>query len=331
MLVVAAAEPLEFVQAGDDLEPVELWLAAVELGEPKVTSGRALGSAHAVSISRDGSTVALLGGDGGSNLITYDVEAGEPISTLDLERREPTATTAGLIFDSSVLDLSADGSRLAARVGSDVLLIDTASGTELTRVTGTGSAAPFATFTGDNQMLTLDGDTDGTWKHETWTVDGELAEMVTYSWSEPPQWMALGDGDRYLIVGATSSTVVIERASGDLQRIAGSSFFHQSDIGPERVLMSMSSGPQIWDLEALQPVGTAISSSFGIGAAVILDRDSRRDLIELTGAGGQLFFRQRSLLPDDLVARACQLANRNLTEAEWRRTFSDRPYRETCG
>ncbi len=34
--------------------------------------------------------------------------------------------------------------------------------------------------------------------------------------------------------------------------------------------------------------------------------------------------------PDLLVARACQIANRNLTTTEWDNYFGDEPYRRTC-
>jgi class 3 adenylate cyclase len=36
------------------------------------------------------------------------------------------------------------------------------------------------------------------------------------------------------------------------------------------------------------------------------------------------------LNPASLFARACQLAGRDLTEAEWRQYLPDRPYRRTC-
>jgi hypothetical protein len=36
------------------------------------------------------------------------------------------------------------------------------------------------------------------------------------------------------------------------------------------------------------------------------------------------------LEPPSWVARACQLAGRDLTESEWRQYLPDRPYRRTC-
>jgi hypothetical protein len=35
-------------------------------------------------------------------------------------------------------------------------------------------------------------------------------------------------------------------------------------------------------------------------------------------------------LPDHWIDVACDIAGRNLTEAEWTETFPDRPYHQTC-
>jgi hypothetical protein len=34
--------------------------------------------------------------------------------------------------------------------------------------------------------------------------------------------------------------------------------------------------------------------------------------------------------PEAWADQACQIANRNLTEAEWQQFMGDEPYRETC-
>jgi WD40 repeat protein len=79
---------------------------------------------------------------------------------------------------------------------------------------------------------------------------------------------------------------------------------------------------------ARQPLGGPLfrDSEYGSIGGAAFSTDGK--LLALVGAGQMLWLLDGNV--DAWIARACAIANRNLTRGEWARSLPDEPYRETC-
>jgi WD40 repeat protein len=77
-----------------------------------------------------------------------------------------------------------------------------------------------------------------------------------------------------------------------------------------------------------RPYGPPLSGPplFGFSPALAFSEDGRK-LASVTAQGNIIL---RDISVDSWLSLACQRANRNLTQVEWRRFFSNEPYRLTC-
>jgi WD40 repeat protein len=100
-------------------------------------------------------------------------------------------------------------------------------------------------------------------------------------------------------------------------------------FSPDGRMLAVSSnggGVVLWDLGSRQRLGEAIEGDSRTVNSLAFSRDGQ----QLFAVGGDGAVVRWHLGPDAWVLRACTLAGRNLTSAEWRRVFGDRPYRQTC-
>lgn len=81
----------------------------------------------------------------------------------------------------------------------------------------------------------------------------------------------------------------------------------------------------LWDVRSFRQIGSALPGN-GRDLAVAYHPDGRH-VIALSGSGRGTVW---DVDPDSWKRRACRIANRNLTRAEWRDFVGDRPYRLTC-
>jgi WD40 repeat protein len=91
----------------------------------------------------------------------------------------------------------------------------------------------------------------------------------------------------------------------------------------------------LWDVATLQPIGN-IANKIAIGSVALSSDD--RNLAAMVCAEGRpntrdcnrFELRLWDISTASWIARACRIANRNLTKEEWNRYFGNEPYRETC-
>jgi hypothetical protein len=99
-----------------------------------------------------------------------------------------------------------------------------------------------------------------------------------------------------------------------------------------------STGVQLVDVVWAQTIGPKLpaGSAGGVGSEPPLFVDGGRKLVITTMSGvvyegGAVPVVRWDLDPESWVRSACAIANRSMTEDEWRLYMGDRPYRETCG
>jgi WD40 repeat protein len=83
---------------------------------------------------------------------------------------------------------------------------------------------------------------------------------------------------------------------------------------------------RLWSRTGGRTLGPAMKSHFGSGLTVVFTHDGRH----LWTAGVDSAVSAWDLEPGRWLARACELAGRNLTQDEWRQYLPERPYRQTC-
>ena len=98
--------------------------------------------------------------------------------------------------------------------------------------------------------------------------------------------------------------------------------------GSGRLLATASiRGPaRLWDLTSDPPTATALTDGDAIPKAVAFIRDGSH-LLSISGDGhGRVW----DLRPSEWLRRACAIAGRSLTRAEWQESLPDRPYAPVC-
>ena len=150
-------------------------------------------------------------------------------------------------------------------------------------------------------------------------------------------WVSFSPDGRYLATGAGSGTVRLWSTSSwtelghGVQAVPGS--VNTVEFDPTNTLLIATGHDgttRMWTVPGLQAVGAHFprrsDAAASLDAASLFVGD---DLIVRVYAGGQA-----TLWPATLVGwerHACQIAGRNLTQAEWNLFVgSDRPYRKTC-
>jgi hypothetical protein len=82
---------------------------------------------------------------------------------------------------------------------------------------------------------------------------------------------------------------------------------------------------QLWALPSGEPIGSPIpGAAFGGWGTFFPDGN---EVVAVFSSGTGVVW---NVDPASWSARACQIANRNLTRAEWRAYLPNRPYRKTC-
>ena len=83
---------------------------------------------------------------------------------------------------------------------------------------------------------------------------------------------------------------------------------------------------QVWDGRTGEPLATVAPGSRNVWAAGEFLPDGHT-IIVATRDGAVYTWDTRV---EQWIEFACRVAGRNLTDAEWRDAFGDRPYRQTC-
>ena len=82
----------------------------------------------------------------------------------------------------------------------------------------------------------------------------------------------------------------------------------------------------LWDVESGQPLGEPLSGHSDSVLSVTFSPDGKT--LATGGGDGTIILWDVDI--ESWKARACRIANRNLTEEEWKQFLGDEPYRKTC-
>jgi WD40 repeat protein len=231
---------------------------------------------------------------------------------------------------------SPDGSRLAVSGGDkSIELIDPQTGRTHIRL-AVGFLPAAVGFSPDGQRLAVT-----TWAGEQPVVaifdtrtgrlirrlnTGVAALAVAYS--PDGLLMATGSDDGHLQLWRTDTGAPIGRPlTGHHGFVASLAFSPDS-----RTLASAGDGTVIlWDVPSRRPIGGPLTDTTGTPPAfgpnyVTFDPTGRA--VHVVDARGTL--RRWDVGPADWAARACQVANRQLTTAEWAAALPNRRYRAVC-
>ncbi|MGW1344226.1 WD40 repeat domain-containing protein [Kribbella sp. NPDC002412] len=85
----------------------------------------------------------------------------------------------------------------------------------------------------------------------------------------------------------------------------------------------------LWDARTLELLGTvSIADGVHPPVAAIPTFVDGNDVVRIASHDGQIYHWDTRLT--NAITRACTMAGRNLTPAEWTQAFGDRPYEKTC-
>jgi WD40 repeat protein len=145
--------------------------------------------------------------------------------------------------------------------------------------------------------------------------------------------VASPDGSRVAVAGVSGEIVTIDVSTGDEQRrptILGAAvrWLHYSDDGELLVSAAEDGGVSLWDATTLDLLGTVYPPHQGkpvpAGAQFIGDTHD----VAIASYDGRVYRWETDL--ERAIAFACQMAGRNLTEAEWGQFLPTQPYQSVC-
>jgi WD40 repeat protein len=285
----------KILASGSDDDTIILW----DMDRASSSYGQPIGSplkghtnyVRSVNFSSDGKTLASGGKDG--TILTWDVETAKVVGSL-LTDNESGISSAALSPNGKILASGGfDGRIQFWDVDRDSATYGQQVGSPLERHSGRVHQVKFSP---DGKVLASSGE-DGTVR--LWDVeDGSASYAQQFG---PPLidhktevWaLAFTPDGKYLVSGDQVGTILLWDV-GTRQAIEVS---YDDDSGGPYAVMDMSFSPDGHTL-------------------AILFREGRVNLLDFSIESWQ--------------SRACQRANRNLTQEEWQRFFGDEPYRPTC-
>ena len=164
-------------------------------------------------------------------------------------------------------------------------------------------------------------------------VDFEDGTLVKADLGVQPATVDISPDGKHLAVGATTGAVAVaEIRTGKWVRPPAAShdgWVQRVAYAPDGSIV-VSSGHdgqvKVWDGRTGEPLATIAPGSRNVWAAVEFLPDGHT-VIVATRDGAVYMWDTRV---EQWIEFACRVAGRNLTDTEWRDTFGDRPYRETC-
>ena len=339
-----------------DLDGRRRFLAQEVAGEPRSSLGSvAVPSPDGRSVVYVGSTAST-----GSSVRFLDVEAGTVGPALDdpdgaalaawltpesgrvvtaagnslriWDSRTAAMVDEGAVVQSDITALAATSDGSSVLVGDEsgaVLRVDpqtlSAAGPAVTLGFAVKAIAPVPG--GSSAVALLD---DGTYAIVDLT-DGTVDANGPLG-LEPRAAAVSPDGSRLAVGGSRGEVRLWDLDSGELlatpserhsQWVQAVSF---SADGATAVTASFDGGVRAWDGRTGAALGGVGPGAVASPAMATLPPDGHTAVIATRD--GAVY--RWNTEPDSWIAYACQLAGRNLTEAEWQETMGDQTYRETC-
>jgi hypothetical protein len=254
---------------------------------------------------------------------TFDTSSGDP--------RGPRSIASSPIQGVA---LAVDGTYLAIADESEVRVVDVASGIASARIRRADSGSVGLAFTAGDELVVVEAiREDEVWRLSRWTVDGAArGDPTEIRAAADIEHAFLARDDNSLLLAGRDGTFLVALDDPRLAIRLTRPGFSADWIGlghGSHALIQTISGPQLWDLRAVQPIGAPLPYTYSTSLA-LRGTGGDAELLKLATAGGVLFVTRQSLDPVALIDRVCQLADRNLKPEEWRRFFPDRDRRDTC-
>ena len=157
-------------------------------------------------------------------------------------------------------------------------------------------------------------------------LNGHSTAVWSVAFSPDGKILATGSGHGIVILWDVSSRKIL---GGPLMAHDGAIMgiaFHPK----EKVLATASSDRTaiLWDIDSRKPLSEPLRGHSAEVSSIAFSPDGRT---LATGSWDQsVILWDITTDAESMIARACQIANRNFTEGEWRQYMGERPYRKTC-
>ncbi len=155
--------------------------------------------------------------------------------------------------------------------------------------------------------------------------------------------VAFSPNGKMLASGSSDNTIILWDAATQ-QAIGSPLSGHTSNVwsvafSPDGKALASGSDDNtiiLWDVATRQPIGTPLTGQVGDINSVAFSPDGK--MLASASDDKTIFLLDVSLVdvslldlgPEAWAAKACQRANRNLTQVEWKQYFGDELYRKTC-
>ncbi len=254
-----------------------------------------------VRFSPDGTLVAAGGLDG--KVYLWNAATGAPRQPLVAppDGIQDTAFVGGhpdnplprSLPDRVVRDVafSPDGAELAESIGSSVVVWEVATGAKV---------ATLSFDDGSGQVRTVAFSPDGKLL-AVGEGDGHLRLYDTARWKEVGQPIVASAGAIWSVAFDPSGKTVMTAGDDSIVRL--------------------------YDVDTLTEIGSGIRG-FGGPVSGVFTPDGSHIVIGNFSSSAQAF--EWDIRPKDWAAHACEVAGRNLTQAEWSQFLPDRPYQPVC-
>jgi WD40 repeat protein len=316
--VAASPDGTTLASGGDD-NTIRLW--DVPSGEQRAVLAGHQGQVRAVAFSPDGRTLAS-GSDDDRRIILWEVATGRKLREIE---GDGDVTTVAISPDGKTVASGAEGV-------TSIFLWDVATGIQQTKLRGHESQVDALEFTRDGKRL-VSGGGEGAVRVWDLATRKEIVEPMGAGGSVAK--LALSpDGTKVVSSAHISGSLLLWDLRGskepvelDTRGLNGPSSVAYS---PDGKMLAYSAGELgltivLWDLANAKPLGTLESNATTL--SMTFTPDGKR---LLTGhSNGTLALWDVDL--ESWPRRACEIANRNFTRAEWKAFVGkDVPYRAVC-
>jgi WD40 repeat protein/tRNA A-37 threonylcarbamoyl transferase component Bud32 len=280
------------------------------------------GEVMSLAFSPDGRTLAAATREGRATV--WDVDSRS--------LRLGPFSVSGTVYGSIVgVGFVADGTTLAVADSSGLALWDVATGDPAGRLEGFGTPHTDVAASADGTLVASAQVSFGgatVWDVASGEPVANVLGLITYE----SQTVALSPDGRLLAVGGFSNDVrILDIPTRTLLHelyVGGAGAFSLEFTPDGRVLAVSGLEPtaSLWDVATGTQIGLELPSGGAGRTALDLSADGKQLLMTSVDGHGAVW----DFDPESWKQRACAIAGRTLTEAEWEQFLPGRPYEPAC-